>query len=191
MENNKGLTLVALVITIIILLILAGVSLNVTIGDNGVLTKAKTVEIEYNKAEVLEELNIVISEKYLDAYSKATKDGKMNIKDHYDADKVIYFLLGYESDENGNIINSEENPPESTQKYIEPLTGDSMGTKYFVKLDTLKRTINKYGKGENGSTRDYFYLETSKDAENKVTLYYMNLDETLEEIGDLQIQQTI
>ena len=194
MKDNKGVTLVALVITIIVLLILAGVTLYLTIGENGVLRKAEKVEITFNKSEVLEALNIAITEKYLDAYSKATKDGKMNIKDHYDGDKVIYFLRGYESDENGNIMNSEENPPESTQKYIEPLNGDSTGTKFFVKLDTLKRTINKYGKGENGSSTDYFYVETSKDAENKVnkaTLYYMNLDETPEEIGDLQIQQSI
>ena len=36
-ENKKGITLVALVVTIVVLLILAGVSLNLLIGNNGVL----------------------------------------------------------------------------------------------------------------------------------------------------------
>ena len=36
-KNKKGITLVALVVTIVVLLILAGVSLNLLIGNNGVL----------------------------------------------------------------------------------------------------------------------------------------------------------
>ena len=39
--NNLGITLIALVITIIVMLILAGVSLNATIGENGVITQAR------------------------------------------------------------------------------------------------------------------------------------------------------
>ena len=37
-ENTKGITLIALVITIIILLILAGVSIAMLTGNNGILT---------------------------------------------------------------------------------------------------------------------------------------------------------
>ena len=39
--KNKGITLIALVITIIVLLILAGVSISMLSGDNGLLTRAK------------------------------------------------------------------------------------------------------------------------------------------------------
>ena len=41
MKNNKGITLVALVVTIVVLLILAGVSINLVLGNNGIITKAK------------------------------------------------------------------------------------------------------------------------------------------------------
>ena len=41
MKNNKGITLVALVVTIVVLLILAGVSINSVLGENGIITKAK------------------------------------------------------------------------------------------------------------------------------------------------------
>ena len=41
MEKEKGITIVALVVTVIILIILAGISLNVTIGENGIITKTK------------------------------------------------------------------------------------------------------------------------------------------------------
>ena len=40
-KNSKGITLIALVISIIVMLILAGVSLNATIGDNGIITQAQ------------------------------------------------------------------------------------------------------------------------------------------------------
>lgn len=39
--NNKGITLVALVVTIVVLLILAGISLNLVLGQNGIITRAQ------------------------------------------------------------------------------------------------------------------------------------------------------
>ena len=41
MNRNKGITLVALVVTIIVLIILAGVSINLILGENGIITMAK------------------------------------------------------------------------------------------------------------------------------------------------------
>ena len=39
LKSKNGITLIALVISIIVMLILAGVSLNATIGDNGIITQ--------------------------------------------------------------------------------------------------------------------------------------------------------
>lgn len=58
MKEKNGITLIALVVTIIVLLILAAISLNVIIGENGVLQKAKEAKEENRKAEVLEELKL-------------------------------------------------------------------------------------------------------------------------------------
>ena len=41
LKNEKGITLVSLVITIIVLIILAAVSINLTIGSDGIITRAK------------------------------------------------------------------------------------------------------------------------------------------------------
>lgn len=46
MKNQKGITLIALVITIIVLLILAGVSIAMLTGDNGLLTKSQTAVMD-------------------------------------------------------------------------------------------------------------------------------------------------
>lgn len=54
--NKNGITLIALVITIIVMLILAGVSLNATIGDNGILTRAKEAKETQELAKTKEDL---------------------------------------------------------------------------------------------------------------------------------------
>ena len=56
--KNKGITLIALVITIIVLLILAGISLSLTLGKNGILTKAREARIAQRDAEIEEELKM-------------------------------------------------------------------------------------------------------------------------------------
>ena len=40
-KENNGITLVALVVTIVVLLILAGVTINLVLGENGLITQAK------------------------------------------------------------------------------------------------------------------------------------------------------
>ena len=54
MKNTKGITLIALVITIIVLLILAGVAIATLTGENGVLTRASKTKTETEIAEVIE-----------------------------------------------------------------------------------------------------------------------------------------
>ena len=60
MSSKKGITLVALVITIVVLLILAGVSITAISGNNGVVTKAADAKKETEEAEAREELEQVI-----------------------------------------------------------------------------------------------------------------------------------
>ena len=61
-KENKGITLIALVITIIVLLILAGVSIAMLTGENGILTQAQraaneTENAAQNEAAILDEYN--------------------------------------------------------------------------------------------------------------------------------------
>ena len=41
LNNKKGITLIALVVTVVVLIILAGVSINAVIGDDGIIKKAQ------------------------------------------------------------------------------------------------------------------------------------------------------
>ena len=59
MKENKGITLVSLVVTIIVLIILAGISINLTIGQDGIITKAKQAKENIELAKVEEETQVV------------------------------------------------------------------------------------------------------------------------------------
>ena len=54
--RNKGVTLIALVVTIIVLLILAGVSIATLTGNNGILTQATRAKEESEKDEIIEQI---------------------------------------------------------------------------------------------------------------------------------------
>ena len=133
MKQNNGLTLIALVITIIVLLILAGVSLALTIGNNGILSRATTVESTYNQSEVLEELKTLTAEKYLAAYNETL--GK-DLETKYNTDILLRDFFDTEK----HIIDYNNSKDENGYRY------------YLINIDNLKRNITKYGFGtwENG-----------------------------------------
>ena len=60
-KTSNGITLIALVITIIILLILAGVTIATLTGDNGILTQAGNAKEATQKAEAQEEVNLALA----------------------------------------------------------------------------------------------------------------------------------
>ena len=64
MKNNKGITLVALVVTIVVLLILAAVSINLVLGNNGIVKKAQDAKTKSAEASEndLKGMNSLVSE---------------------------------------------------------------------------------------------------------------------------------
>ena len=76
-RKEQGITLIALVITIIVLLILAGVSIAMLTGENGILTQAQRAKEETEEAQANEE-NILNS--YEDYLSQATNGGFVESK---------------------------------------------------------------------------------------------------------------
>ena len=81
-ENKKGITLVALVVTIVVLLILAGVSLNLLIGNNGIITRAQQAKISNDLSSYKEQLAMFIADKKAENpefYESSLTAGKNNL----------------------------------------------------------------------------------------------------------------
>lgn len=74
-EDFKGITLIALVITIIILLILSAITITQLVGENGLITRAKEAKKAQIEAEMQEKLMLAISELQLE------KDGNVTLDD--------------------------------------------------------------------------------------------------------------
>ena len=90
--NQKGITLVALVITIIVLMILAGISLSFVLGDNGILKKAQETADAYKNASQSEQQTLQNIENYL--YSENVGDKIQKTKSY----------VGYYADIEGDGI---------------------------------------------------------------------------------------
>ena len=73
LKINKGITLIALVITIIVLLILAGVTIATLTGDNGILTKAQNAKTQNDKVTVKEKVDLAIA-------ASLDETGKINLE---------------------------------------------------------------------------------------------------------------
>lgn len=65
LKGQKGITLIALVVTIIVLIILAGVSISLVFGNRGVVTKAKEGRNMQANAEAYETESLVNVDAYL------------------------------------------------------------------------------------------------------------------------------
>ncbi len=98
MKENRGITLVALVITIIILLILAGITINFAFKQNGILNKAQETKTISEISSIKESLRLDILEKELEiksyGYNKILQEDLNKIIQKYgelqeDGDTII------------------------------------------------------------------------------------------------------
>ena len=68
-KNERGITLVALVVTIVVLLILAGITIMYVMSDNGVFGKAQQAKTETNKALVKDAVSVTLGDLYAEIYA--------------------------------------------------------------------------------------------------------------------------
>ena len=77
-KGNEGITLVALVVTIVVLLILAGISLNLVLGQNGIISRAQEARDKTAQAKVNTEKAINTLTDEMEAYVKGNEGGSGN-----------------------------------------------------------------------------------------------------------------
>ena len=100
-KGKNGITLIALVVTIVVLLILAGISINMTLGNNGIISKAKEARNAMTNAttsdnEFLNSLDDFIDQSFQygvriegDKLMFYGQDGKVyNLQTNYSTDKL-------------------------------------------------------------------------------------------------------
>ena len=139
MKNNKGITLIALVVTIIVLLILAGVSIAMLTGDNGILKNAKKADKDTAVANAKESIAMVVNEAITDYYKSAYAESNSTVQGHGIAYAVLTALSGISANEFDGITYTPPTAPSAT------LTADDSTTKikYNADNDEYVLTVDK------------------------------------------------
>ena len=104
-KNTRGITLIALVITIIVLLILAGVTIAALSGDNGIFTRAKEAKEKTEQAQKEEDKTLSNMENILGSYNFKN----INIEDTNPAGAVPENSIVIEADANEGIVIKDKN----------------------------------------------------------------------------------
>ena len=135
MKKDSGITLIALIVTIVVLLIIASIAINNAIGNNGIMIKLQQAIMKKEIAEVIEKAKIDVvnykTEKLINGEEIIL--GKLKIK---------------------NIIeNANQN---SNNKYYKELTEDGIITKngYLVGYDEIEKELSENNESNNGNNNE-------------------------------------
>ena len=101
LKKEKGITLIALVVTIVVLLILAGVSINLVIGNNGIITKSKEARIVTRADNAEDEVELWKNNNYNAKNSNGSSESKNDMLQRLIDKKLVY---EDEIDRNNEII---------------------------------------------------------------------------------------
>ncbi len=185
LDQPAAITLIALVITIIILIILAGVSLNLALGENGIFSKSKTSVDKYEEQNVAEQLKLAVTENDLD---NAKEDSKTYYYDFLQKEGYI----GEDVQENMAEVNTKKTVGQNTKrKYYLDKDG-----KLYVEIPNSTQlklieqiwnnSISQENEEENKEDTTEYISDTGRwvlDEKNAIVGYTGNLTQLTSEPG--------
>ena len=200
-KQAKGITLISLVITIIILLILAGVTLSLTLGDRGIITQAVNAKEAQEIAAIKEDMQLAILDKELEKggtgltqeeleeiagnYGELQEDGN-TIKTDEGYEIKIDEIYNQEGGITGGDAATDEELAELQQKVeeLEKTVEDLNNTK--TELEGTIEDLNKQIEEEQGNSA------ALQEQVDNLTQQVDNLNKTIEQqqntINDLNTQ---
>lgn len=207
LKERKGITIIALIITIIVLLILAGVTIITLTGENGILTKATRAKEDTAKAELIEKAKVDIIEQQSNANGDISKEQIQKVLQKYFSnipeelpDSIVGIELIAKDEYGGYKIMGEEIYTGDLSEKIEP--GATLAEK--ITVDNYGDYINysvdlKIDGDQDGDTTDVddwriFYKDETGNVFIISADYVPNtntiLDNAVNQIGVIDIGNT-
>ena len=200
--KEKGITLIALVVTIVILLILAGVSIAMLTGNNGILSQAQNAKNKTEEAERNEKLDLLKQEELINETLNGVevdevtdeKPGELEKEDENtliinSIEDLVFFAYDVTNENNysGKTVKLGTSLDfNSTKSYVDPLRTDYGKYGYNGELKTLLTTEEGFipigiGSDEVGINS----FSGTFDGQNNqiINLYINEKDETDSKIG--------
>lgn len=166
MKKDKAITLIALIITIIVLLLIAGISIMFVVGENSILEKAKLAKENTNQADVEEQNRLGSINESIDNYT--TRSGSVVLsQEQYDS-----ILSRLDAVENQSGIVESGTSSDGLSKYVKYKNGFKMawGTTAAAAWT-------------NGTNRSYTLPITFSDTSYTVTVSKRNAPSYWAQIG--------
>ena len=178
-KKAKGITLISLVITIIILLILAGVTLSLTLGDNGIITQAQKAKEAQEIAAIKEDLQLAILDKELEKGGTGlTREELEEIVGNYG-----------EMQEDGNTIKTEDGYEINIDEIYKPGGGTGGDAATDEELAALQEKVEELEQTVEDLTNTKTELEgTIEDLNGQLEQAVGDKTELQEQIENLQGQ---
>lgn len=183
-RNQRGITLIALVVTIIVLIILATVSMNAVFNENGIIKQAEKTKETLKITEEKEAIklsylagNLAEEDKKLEIFEEELKNyySGENVKIYETDEKyeVAFFNTNryYEMDNNGNIQGPMKLIMDSTPGKLEG-TGSEDDPFTIMSIEDLVYFSKQVNNGETYSGK---YIVLGKSLDFKSSLSYVDL----------------
>ncbi len=178
-NQTKGITLIALVVTIVILLILAGVSINLVLGPNGLISKAQEASLKTDEAQEKEGIEMAISSSKMEDVNtlEISKDSLENaLREQFGNNKD--FTLTDNGD--GSFLISMN---DTQRSYYVENTGDIIDESNMIEIGTAEELKAFRDDVNSGNTYEGKYVYLTND----ITL---DISEEWETIGKYLSENT-
>ena len=149
-KQVKGITLIALVVTIIVLLILASVAISLTIGQNGIFTRAQNATNKYEEASKNEQGEMQNVANFIDNLGR-NDNGKIEASDLFEEEITV-----------GSVVfwpNVEKYYPELLEKSILEYLNEKLATNFTNMTEMKVHLINMSGSPFQGMTPEQISLD--------------------------------
>ena len=188
-KNKNAITLIALVITIVIMLLLAGVAIQMTMGENGLIAKSKEAQKAQAKAELYETAKL----SYTNLKSKTLENGQPSPQAELALSTTEftnkYNIVGDDiTDKKGNDIDTKENLINTLKMLYHDTTKNIGGIqipasdkdKLIIKVNVKNKTTVTFGRLEsisNDPNTKPVKIEYESGEEEMTSLYSGNTKE--------------
>ena len=170
MKKQDGLSILVLLLVSVLLVVGIGFAGNFIWNK---VVEMKDADTEYNKEEVVNNLNFIIKEKYFFDYKYASENN-INFEELYNTDAVIKSLI-----DNGHI------------EQLKDINDNPVEDQYYIHPETLKSDIEQNEINENGSDSNGTKVFKVKKIEDKFMIYFVDKYGEEEELGELVIYPDI
>ena len=122
-RNQRGVTLISLVVTIVVMLIIAGAAISTLGGENGIITQSQNSRVQSTQADVVEKMQLIATAINQKVMMKTSSDFSYRPKDH-----ISDFIADVQADlADVKVISGATNPATEIQD----------GYNVFIKDDSI------------------------------------------------------